>query len=207
MKFNLPKIYPITDRNVSGLAHVDQVRLLIEGGAQLIQLRDKSADAGEFYDAAVEVVNYARRFGVKIIVNDRVDIALAAGADGVHLGQDDLPPDEARKLLGDDAVIGFSTHSIAQAREGIRYPVDYIAIGPVFATGTKPDHDPVLGLEGLTSVRAAIGQFPLVAIGGISSENSRSVLSSGADGVAIISALLSDPNDIAVRMRALSTGS
>ncbi|HUR97401.1 MAG TPA: thiamine phosphate synthase, partial [Pyrinomonadaceae bacterium] len=115
MKITVPKIYPITDTRISGLSHLEQVRRLISGGASLIQLRDKTAAAGEFYRTAFEAIDYAHQHGAKIIINDRADVALAAGADGVHLGQDDLSPDHARDLLGPSAIIGFSTHSAEQA--------------------------------------------------------------------------------------------
>ena len=118
---------------------------MLEGGASFIQLRDKHAPAGEFYDSVTEVMSITRERGAKVIVNDRVDIALAAGADGVHIGQDDLPANEARKILGPDAIVGVSTHSIDQFRAALDLPVDYIAIGPIFATSTKQDHDPVVG--------------------------------------------------------------
>lgn len=205
MKFTLPKIYPITDREISGLTHLEQVCRLIDGGASVIQLRDKNASAGEFYEDVVESVEYARERGVSIIVNDRVDIALAAAADGVHLGQDDLPPAEARKLLGQDAVIGFSTHSVQQATAAMALPIDYLAIGPVFVTSTKSNPDPVVGLEGVRLVRAAIGSFPLIAIGGIDGDRARPVLDAGADSVAVISCLLSDPAAITIRLRSLLT--
>ena len=204
MRFTLPKIYPITDSHLSGLSHPEQVRRLIDGGAQLIQLRDKHASAGEFYDASVEAVELARQHGVKIIINDRVDIAVAAGADGVHLGQDDLWPVHARGLLGQQAIIGFSTHSVEQAREAARLPIDYIAIGPVFGTTTKQDHDPVVGLDGVHMVRETIGGVPLVAIGGIRRSNARSVLDAGAASVAMISGLVSDATRIEAAMRELN---
>ena len=204
MKFILPKIYPVTDTRISGLSHIEQVRRLIAGGATLIQLREKNAPAGEFYDAALESIALAREHGVKIVINDRVDIAVASGADGVHLGQDDLPPDQARRLLGEGAVIGFSTHSVEQAREAIGLPVDYIAIGPIFGTTTKENPDPVVGLEGLIAVREAIGEFPLVAIGGITRANTRTVLNAGANSVAIISDLLRDSGEIESAMRCLN---
>jgi len=203
LKFTLPKIYPITDTRISGLSHLEQVRRLIDGGASLIQLRDKSAPTGEFYKAALESVKYAHDRNARIIINDRVDIALAVEADGVHLGQDDLPPDEARKLLGEGSIIGFSTHSIEQAREALQYSIDYIAIGPIFATQTKVDPDAVVGLETARRVREIIGQIPLVAIGGIDLTNADSVLEAGADSVAVISAILSDPDRIAERMSEL----
>jgi thiamine-phosphate pyrophosphorylase len=204
LKFTLPKIYPITDRAISGLSHIDQVRRLIDGGATLIQIREKVGSGGEFYDAAVEAIEYARLRSVKIIVNDRVDIALASGADGVHLGQNDLGPEHARKLLGDNAIIGFSTHSIEQALDAVKLPVDYIAIGPIYATSSKTDADPVIGLDGLKAVRNAIGNFPLVAIGGIDRNAAAQVLSAGADSVAVISDLLRFPNEIARRMAELN---
>jgi thiamine-phosphate pyrophosphorylase len=198
---DLPKIYPITDRDISGLSHLEQVRRLVEGGTNLIQLRDKAADAGNFYRDVVETISFARPRGVRIIVNDRVDISLAARADGVHIGQDDLPVEHARMLLGGEAMIGLSTHSLEQARAAIHSPVDYIAIGPIFETSTKGAADKVVGLAGLRSVREAVGEFPLVAIGGIDRTNALSVLEAGADSVAVISDLLSDPEDIVARMR------
>ena len=147
----------------------------------------------EFYEEA----KAAQQSGVRLIINDRVDIALAAGAAGVHLGQDDLSPEAARKLLGPDAIIGYSTHNIDQAMSATKLPIDYLAIGPIFSTTTKTDTAPVLGLDGLLAVRRAIGQFPLVAIGGITLENAREVINAGADSVAVISALLSMPNIMA----------
>ena len=202
MRPDLPKIYPITDRGLSGLSHLEQVRRLVESGARLIQLRDKTADAGEFYRDVIETIGFARPRGVRIIVNDRVDIALAARADGVHIGQDDLPAEQTRKLLGKDAMIGLSTHSLEQALAAIQLPVDYIAIGPIFETSTKGATDKALGPACLRSVREAVGPFPLVAIGGIDRTNARSVLEAGADSVAVISDLVSDAEDIASRMRA-----
>ena len=201
MKITIPKIYPITDTRISGLSHLEQVRRLIAGGATLIQLRDKSAAAGDFYRAAVESVDHAHRHRAKIIINDRADIALASGADGVHLGQDDLSPIYARNLLGQSAIIGFSTHSVEQARAALELPVDYLAVGPIFATSTKADSDPVVGLEGLRSVRKSISNLHLVAIGGIDRNNAASIFGAGADSLAVISDLLSKPSDIAGRTR------
>ena len=200
MKITLPNVYPITDTRVSGLSHIEQVRRMVSGGASFIQLRDKSAPAGEFYDSVVEVMSFTRERAVKVIVNDRVDIALATGADGVHLGQDDLPAAEARRILGSNAIIGVSTHSIEQFGSALELPVDYIAIGPIFATTTKQDHDPVIGTELLRAVRSIGGQVPIVAIGGINLQNAGSVLAAGADSVAVISDVLSEPNRIADRI-------
>jgi thiamine-phosphate pyrophosphorylase len=186
---SIPRIYPITDTRVSGLSHLEQVKLLVDGGASFIQLREKVATSREFYAAAVECIAFARPLGVKIIINDRVDIALVTGADGVHLGQDDMPPEAARRVLGDKAIIGYSTHSVEQAIGAADMPVDYIAIGPVFGTTTKENPDPVVGLEGLAAVRSAIGDMPLVAIGGITEANISNVIAAGATSAAMISGL------------------
>jgi thiamine-phosphate pyrophosphorylase len=185
--FQLPKVYPITDTSFSGRSHAEQVRLLSLGGASLIQLREKRLPPLEFYEQA----KAAQQAGVQLIINDRVDIALAVGAAGVHLGQDDMPPEAARRLLGPQAIIGYSTHNVEQAIAAVKLPIDYLAIGPIFSTTTKTDTAPVLGLEALRAVRHAIADFPLVAIGGITLANARDVIDSGADSVALISALLS----------------
>ena len=203
MSFSIPRIYPITDTQISGLSHAEQVRRLTDGGSRFIQLREKSASSEEFYAYALEALSVASAVGAMVIINDRVDIALAVGAGGVHLGQDDMPAEKARELLGANAVIGVSTHSVEQAINAARLPVDYIAIGPIFSTSTKEDPDLVVGLEGLRLVRGAVGAFPLVAIGGISSDNIVSVISHGADSAAIISDLLRNPEKIAEQYRKL----
>jgi len=145
----------------------------------------------------------ARRLGVQIIVNDRVDIAIAVEADGVHLGQDDLPPERARLLMGDSRIIGFSTHSLEQALAADSAPVDYIAIGPLFQTRTKDKPDPVVELETVTEIRRMVAK-PLVGIGGIRLETAASVIEAGADSVAVISDLLS-ARDISERTRSFLT--
>ncbi len=196
LKLNLPKIYPITDTRLSKISHAEQVKWLIAGGATLIQLRDKFSASNDFYEAAKEVLKIARPRNVKIVINDRVDIALALKADGVHLGQDDLPPEHARNILGDAAIIGFSTHNLEQARKAVKLPIDYLAIGPVFATRTKENPDATVGISTLKRVRQTIGDFPLVAIGGITLTNFRDVFSAGANSLAIIGDLISEPNEI-----------
>ena len=201
--FRLPRVYPLTDVQLSGLSHADQVRLLSLGGASLIQLREKQQPAIQFYEQAKAAVSEARKAAVQIIINDRVDIALACGAHGVHLGQDDMPPDSARRLLGPEAIIGHSTHSVEQAQKALALPIDYIAIGPIFETATKSDTSPTLGLEGLREVRKALGDFPLVAIGGISLSNAAAVIAAGADSVALISDLLSADDRITEVTQAL----
>lgn len=189
VRIKLPTIYPITDSELSSLSIPEQAEEMAAAGARLIQIRAKSIASGKFLSDTIEAISVARRYGAKLIVNDRVDIVVAANADGVHLGQRDLPPKYARDLLGKNAIIGFSTHNVAQAVGGILEPVDYIAIGPVFPTVTKADHDPVIGLDVVRSVRQAIGSFPLVAIGGITLDNASSVIGAGADSVAVIGAI------------------
>jgi thiamine-phosphate pyrophosphorylase len=206
MTFELPKLYPITDRRLSGLSHAEQVARLCEGGARLVQLREKVLPAREFYAEVAEALRAARSFGARLIVNDRVDVALATGADGVHVGQDDMPPGTARAVVGKGRVVGCSTHSVEQAAAAARLPVDYVAIGPVFSTKSKEKPDPVVGLEGVRRVREAVGpSVKLVAIGGISAETAPSVIEAGADSVAVIGALLdtSDPAEITRRTRDL----
>ena len=201
MPFTLPKIYPITDASISKLSHAEQFKRLSEGGAGVIQLREKNASPREFYEAAREVLALAGERTIKVIINDRADIAFALKAGGVHLGQDDLPPPAARKLLGKNAVIGFSTHSVEQAIEAVKLPIDYIAIGPVFATKTKQNPEKTVGLEGVERVRKAVGDFPLVAIGGITLKNAGDVLTAGADSVAIIGDLLYESDKIIEKMK------
>lgn len=183
------RLYPLTDRSLSGLSHADQLAQLSEAGIRLVQLREKVLSPLAFYREAVAAMLVARARGLKIIINDRVDIALAVKADGVHLGQDDLPPAAARQLLGPEAVIGFSTHNLAQARSAAEMPVDYIAIGPIYPSATKQATDSPVGLTELERIRQVVGAIPLVAIGGITSENSWAVFDAGADAVALISDL------------------
>lgn len=203
--FRLPRVYPITDTQLSGRSHAEQVALFADGGATLVQLREKHASALEFYEQAKAALEIANKRGVQLIINDRVDIALALGGIGVHLGQDDLPPEAARRLLGDDAIIGYSTHSLSQIQQAAKFPVDYLAIGPIFPTSTKENPDPVVGLEGVTLAREALGERPLVGIGGISQANAREAIEAGADAVALIHALLTDPLKIPETLRALTT--
>jgi thiamine-phosphate pyrophosphorylase len=194
--FRLPRVYPLTDVQLSGLSHAEQVRLLSLRGATLVQLREKQMAGLQFYEQARAAVAVASASGVTLIINDRVDVALAVRAHGVHLGQDDMPPEAARRLLGDKAVIGYSTHNVEQAKKALTLPIDYIAIGPIFTTSSKTNPSPTLGLEGLRAVREAVGNAQLVAIGGISRSTAHAVIEAGADSVAVISALLSDPAEI-----------
>lgn len=207
MPISLPRIYPITDRAVSGLSHTEQVKRLIEGGATFIQLRDKNGAPKSFLQDAEAAIIVARQNDVRIVINDRVDVAMALGADGVHLGQSDIPVDAARRLLGADAIIGFSTHTISQVQVAATLAVDYVAFGPVFDTRTKRDHEPLVGLDHLREVKRVLADTTLVAIGGISAVNFRSALVAGADSVAVISDLLKEPNKISEKLKRMLTAS
>jgi thiamine-phosphate pyrophosphorylase len=186
----LPRLYAIADAQFGDL--VQMAQSLLQGGARLIQLRDKNAGAGEFLDRAERVLTLAPP-DARIIVNDRVDVARLAGAAGVHVGQTDLSPEAARTVLGPERIVGLSTHNIRQALEAEELPVDYIAVGPIFATSTKQNADPVVGLDGLAAI-AKIVRKPIVAIGGIKIENVPAVLGAGAHSVAVIRDLLDSPD-------------
>jgi thiamine-phosphate pyrophosphorylase len=166
---------------------------LAGGGAGLLQLRAKGMADGLFLDLALEAVAAARAAGVPVLINDRADVARLAGADGVHVGQEDLSPADARRVLPPGAIVGLSTHDTTQLARSATEPVDYVAVGPVFPTRTKTRADPVVGPEFVRRARSMTAK-PLVAIGGISVANAAEVVAAGADGVAVISALLSAEN-------------
>jgi thiamine-phosphate pyrophosphorylase len=191
----IPKLYAITDRQWSNCTHEEIVRMLLDGGASLIQLRDKEASGREMLDQAIACLKLTREAGATLIINDRVDVALTAGADGVHLGQDDLSVDEAREILGEDKIIGVSTHSIDQFRAALETSANYIALGPVFPTLTKENTAPVIGLELVREARKLTDR-PLVAIGGINLGRAPEVIEAGADCVAVISALYPLPEKV-----------
>lgn len=162
-------------------------------GVRLFQYRDKQASMKTAYTQALALRQAATEVGACLIVNDRCDLALAVHADGVHLGQDDLPIADARRILGPDRLIGLSTHGPEQVREAAQLKPDYIGFGPIFSTSTKADHDPVVGLEGLRAARAWT-TLPIFAIGGITAERVGEILAAGANGVAVISAILKAKN-------------
>jgi thiamine-phosphate pyrophosphorylase len=177
------------------------VAAMVRGGARVLQVRAKAAADAAFLALAVEAVAAARPEGCLVLVNDRPDVALLAAADGVHLGQDDLPPRDARTVLGRGALVGLSTHAAAQVEAAAAEPVDYVAIGPIFPTLTKSDPEPLIGLDGVRAARART-RLPLVAIGGITADNAASVIEAGADGVAVVSAVLAE-EDVAAAVRRL----
>jgi len=197
-----PFIYPLTDRKLAGSAPIGEIiRALCSGGARLIQLREKGSTAREFLETALEAVAAARACGARLLVNDRVDIACLADADGAHLGDKDFPPSEARLLLGPKAIIGISCHSLEDVEAATGEPVDYIAVGSVFPTDTKVLRFPVVGTEMIRQART-LSSLPIVAIGGITRDNAAEVIAAGADGIALISELMV-PGEIGSRTREL----
>jgi thiamine-phosphate pyrophosphorylase len=187
----LPRLYPILDTGAlakCGCPLETAAEAMLEGGAGILQLRQKGHFTRGLFEQAERIGALCRRFGAMWIVDDRADMALLLDA-GLHVGQDDLPPKEARRLIGAGRILGFSTHNDVQLRAAAEEPVDYVALGPVFETGSKEEPDPVVGVDGLHQWRS-LTERPLVAIGGITRTNAVSVLEAGADSVAVIGDLL-----------------
>ena len=195
-------IYLVTDDGcLQGRALIDCVREALEGGVTLVQYRAKTASSAEMYAEALQLKALCDSFKVPLIINDRLDIAMAVGAAGVHLGQDDLPCAAARKLLGEDYIIGVSAHNPAEAKAALQSGADYLGCGAVFGTATKADVKK-LGTEGLTAICREKG-LPVVGIGGVTADNYREVRVAGADGAAIVSGILAQP-DIRTTVRAIA---
>ena len=182
-------LYPIIDLAVLQRPLEPVLAGLAGAGVQWVQLRGKQLSSGDLFRECRRLVALARPLGLKVIVNDRADLAVVSGADGVHLGQEDLPAAAARRILGEKAIIGFSTHGLQQALQARDMPVDYVAIGPVFPTRTKENPDPVVERQELQAIRERVAK-PLVAIGGITLENAPVLFRSGVDSVAVIRDLL-----------------
>jgi thiamine-phosphate pyrophosphorylase len=201
----LPPLYPILDTLLltqRGLDPVTATEALIEGGARILQFRHKGDFTRAVFDQAGRVAECCRAGGATLIVDDRVDIALLLDA-GVHVGQDDLLPADARRLLGPGRTIGLSTHDSRQFDAALAEPVDYVAVGPIFATRSKANPDAAVGLEGLRAVSKRAAGRPVVAIGGITRANALDVLAAGADAVAVIRDMLPDdctPRNLRARM-------
>ena len=187
------RLYVIIDPLDTGRDPLALTRAVLAGGARLLQLRLKTTATGELLATAVAVRELTAAAHATFILNDRADVARACGADGVHLGQDDLPVASARAVVGPDALIGFSTHSETQLAAARSVGADYLAFGPIFATTSKSAADPVLGCERLQTVRG-ITASPLVAIGGITAATAPAVLAAGADAVAVIAAIVRAPD-------------
>ena len=195
-------IYLVTDDGcLQGRALLDCVREALEGGVTLVQYRAKTASSAEMYAEALQLKALCDSFNVPLIINDRLDIAMAVGAAGVHLGQDDLPCAAARKLLGEDYLIGVSAHNLAEAKAALQSGADYLGCGAVFGTATKADVKK-LGTEGLAAICREKG-LPVVGIGGVTADNYREVRAAGADGAAIVSGILAQP-DIRATVRAIA---
>lgn len=184
------RLHLVTDRSLSlGRSLVEVVQEAVAGGVTCVQLREKDCSTRQFLQEAELLKKLLQPLGVPLIINDRLDIALAVGADGVHLGQSDLPISHARRLLGSDCLIGISAESLDHALEAEQQGADYIGISPVFSTATKTDTAPALGLDGVRRIREQV-RIPLVGIGGINLTNARQVIDAGADGVAVVSAIM-----------------
>lgn len=195
-------IYLVTDDGcLQGRALIDCVCEALEGGVTLVQYRAKTASSAEMYAEALQLKALCDSFNVPLIINDRLDIAMAVGAAGVHLGQDDLPCAAARKILGEDYIIGVSAHNPAEAKAALQSGADYLGCGAVFGTATKADVKK-LGTDGLASICREKG-LPVVGIGGVTADNYREVRAAGADGAAIVSGILAQP-DISATVRAIA---
>ena len=205
MKRSQLRLYLVTDRGLAGDRDIeDIVRRSVEGGATMVQLREKSIDTREFIELALRLKALLKPYGVPLIINDRVDVALAADADGVHIGQSDMPYAMARRLLGPDRIIGLSVENFDQIAEANKLDVDYIGISPVFATPTKTDTAAPFGLEGLRKA-VELSVHPTVAIGGMNASTAAEVISTGTDGIAVVSAIVCADDPCAASRRLLET--
>jgi thiamine-phosphate pyrophosphorylase len=188
------KLYLCTDRGLSlGRPLVKTIEEAIAGGVTMVQLREKDISSKEFYGLALRVLKVTRAHHVPLIINDRLDIALAVGAEGVHLGQSDLPCSEARRIGGEDFIIGVSAHTPTEAEIAERDGADYLGAGAVFPTGSKADVSAIIGPGGLKSIVGSV-KIPVIGIGGIGPKNAAAVMAAGVAGIAVISAILSQSN-------------
>jgi thiamine-phosphate pyrophosphorylase len=198
----VPRFYPILDTDAAARRNIDAVAAaeqILEAGAQILQFRHKGFWSRGVFESLQRVAELCRYAAVPFVVNDRADLAMLAGA-GLHLGQDDLPPSAARRIVGTATTIGFSTHNEEQLRAAAEEPADYFALGPIFGTVSKANPDPTVGLDGLRILRPLTAR-PLVAIGGITRENADAVLEAGADSVAVIGDLFPEDGDIERRVK------
>jgi thiamine-phosphate pyrophosphorylase len=202
MKFDL-SLYLVTDRSLSKGRPLEWiVEESVKGGVTMVQLREKQATTREIVELALRLKAKLHPLGIPLIINDRLDIALASHADGLHIGQNDMPYELARHLLGKDKIIGLSVENMEQVRHANKLDVDYIGISPIFITDTKTDTQSPFGLTG-TSQAAAITRHPAVAIGGINEMNARQIVEAGANGIAVVSAIMSadDPMRAAQKLK------
>ena len=197
-------LYIITDQRIShGKSHFEVAEAALAGGATVIQFRDKEMKDSEAVVACREIYKLTKKKGVPFIVNDRVEVAKAVDVDGVHLGQEDMSFGSARRILGKEKIIGISAETVEQALKAVEGGADYLGIGPIYPTTTKPDAGSALGISRLKEIKDSVN-IPIVAIGGINEDNLEEVIKAGADGVAVISAIVSAP-DITEACRKLKT--
>ena len=193
MRLVLPRLYVILEAALLKIPAKECAKNLVDAGVRLIQYRNKRASGRELFETSRELAEYLNPIGVQFIVNDRADVAVLAGARGVHVGQDDLGVEQARRVMGEGKWVGISTHNARQFRSALETSADYIAVGPVFATGSKENPDPVVGVGFVRETRAMTDR-PVVAIGGITLERAAEMIEAGADSVAIISDILGAEN-------------
>ena len=196
-------LYLVTDRGLSrGRTTIQIVEAALCGGVTCVQLREKTCSTREFITQALSIKDHLKRHNVPLIINDRVDIAQAVNADGVHLGQSDMPIETAKAILKDSMIIGISAESLEDAVQAEKDGADYIGVGPIYATSTKTDTASPLGLEGLREIRRSV-KIPLVGIGGLNRENAGEVINNGVDGVAVVSAIVAadDPEKAARELK------
>ncbi|WP_322487129.1 thiamine phosphate synthase [Chloroflexus sp.] len=198
-------LYVVTDAGLSrGRSHLAVIEAAIAGGATVVQYREKVAATRQMIAEAQVLRELTRRAGVPLIVNDRLDVALAIDAEGVHIGQDDMPAAVARRLIGPDKLLGVSAANLAEAMQAVQDGADYLGVGPVFATPTKPDAAPPIGMDGLREICRHVS-LPVVAIGGINAANAADAIAAGAQGIAVVSAVVAaeDVTAAAQQLRAL----
>jgi thiamine-phosphate pyrophosphorylase len=196
-------LYLVTDRGLArGRSTVEVVKAAVSGGVTCIQLREKDCSTLEFIEQARAIKNFLEEREVPLIINDRLDVALAVGADGVHLGQSDMPLEMARKIAGSSMLIGISAESVQDAVEAENGGADYLGVSPIYATPTKTDTAPPLGIQGLREIKNRV-KIPLVGIGGLNNSNAAEVIRNGADGVAVVSAIVAaeDPETAAMNLK------
>jgi thiamine-phosphate pyrophosphorylase len=193
MRLVLPRLYVILDATLLKISAKECAKSLVDAGVRLIQYRNKHASARELFETSRELAEYLNPIGVQFIVNDRADVAVLAGARGVHVGQHDLGVEQTRRVMGEGKWVGISTHSVGQFGSAFETSAEYIAVGPIFATGSKQSPDPVVGVGFVRETRAMTDK-PMVAIGGITLERAAEVIEAGADSVAIISDILRAEN-------------
>ncbi len=196
-------LYLVTDRSLSLNRPLEYiVEEAVKGGVTIVQLREKNASTREFYELALNLKKLLRPYKVPLIINDRLDIALACDADGLHIGQSDMPYEVARKILGRNKIIGLSVENVEDAIEANKLDIDYIGISPVFSTSTKTDTALALGLQGVRDI-TNISKHPSVGIGGLNLSNAKDIINAGANGISVVSAIMSahDPKEAATELR------